>query len=605
MAAASLSQADQPRVSQSSASPQLGIVPNLDDHRLISESPPQDAVSRNRTQPPRDCSRRDAEHQGPDESLDQQPTATVFLLGDTGEADPYLLRHPSLAAHAGNIAFRQIHRGRSTADEGEQPLDTNRPIVFMVGEHSLYDQYEPRLEAAVLDKVRQDLDQISDDVGVRLVLLYFKHIYPYFPVLSRSQMVSPAGELTTAVSSLPLALRAALYASAVPFMIYDDYLSTMLDVDPLSTQTLYRMAWTVITHEIHTPHLSTLQACLLLLQRDNVDQFVQWSPFQLSLVAWTVSLAQSLGLSTDCSTWRGIPPWEKRLRRRLWWATYVLDKWTLLTSGIASHIKDEDFDVLALTATDFGSDAEAEISSGQDPRSGDAGSQSALGHFSHLVWLTTILSDIHGSFFTIKASKATAYDFARASSLAEPLRSRLHSWKDSFDRFYTSPQTNSEFRTQIDGNISLSLAYSTVKMLLYRAIMRALENSDGTAGVGDSTRQAVRLEAKECCEEIVDVLEQAPPGSWNAFWHKCKPFFFSFFFSKSVYRLTLYSRTKLLRHCLSFHDETTHLVGITRRDQHPSPSCAPLEVGLADSRREGRQSVDELRAAQAGPYASA
>lgn len=201
----------------------------------------------------------------------------------------------------------------------------------------------------------------------------------------------------------------------------------------------------------------------------------------------------------------------------------MLDKWTLLTSGIASHIKDEDFDVLALTATDFGSDAEAEISSGQDPRSGDAGSQSALGHFSHLVWLTTILSDIHASFFTIRASKATAYDFARASSLAEPLRSRLHSWKDSFDRFYTTPQTNSEFRTQIDGNISLSLAYSTVKMLLYRAIMRALENSDGTAGlVVDSTRQAVRLEAKECCEEIVDVLEQAPPGSWNAFWHKCK-----------------------------------------------------------------------------------
>jgi hypothetical protein len=94
-------------------------------------------------------------------------------------------------------------------------------------------------------------------------------------VLSRSQMVSPAGELTTGVSSLPLALRAALYASAVPFMIYDDFLSTMLDVDPLSTQGLYRMAWTVITHEIHTPHLSTLQACLLLLQRDNADQFVQ------------------------------------------------------------------------------------------------------------------------------------------------------------------------------------------------------------------------------------------------------------------------------------------------------------------------------------------
>ncbi len=550
--------ADQPRVlsravpghSQSTASPVLGIVPNLDNHRLISESPPDDADSQHRTHPTRDCPTRDAEHQYPEKSLDRQPTATVFLLGDTGEADPYLLRHPALAAHAGNIAFRQMHRDRSSRsadDAGEQGLDTNRPIVFMVGEHSLYDHYEPRLDATVLDKVREDLGQISDEVGMRLVLLYFKHIYPYFPVLSRSQMVSPAGELTTAVSSLPLALRAALYASAVPFMIYDDYLSTMLDVVPLSTQSLYRMAWTVITHEIHTPHLSTLQACLLLLQRDNVDQFVQWSPFQLSLVAWTVSLAQSLGLSTDCSTWRGIPPWEKRLRRRLWWATYVLDKWTLLTSGIASHIKDEDFDVLALSVADFASDA-AGISSrphDQNPRPGDGDASSAFGHFSHLVWLTTILSDIHASYFTIKASKATAYDFARASSLAEPLQSRLHSWKDSFGRFYTTPQANSEFRTPIDGNISLNLAYSTVKMLLYRAIMRALENWNGTEGVVDSNRQAVRLKAIECCEEIVEVLEQAPPGSWNAFWHKCRFLFFSFSFFFFFLPLLLYNVYRL------------------------------------------------------------
>lgn len=440
-----------------------------------------------------------------------RPTSMAFLLGEAGEADPYLLGHPSLAAHAENMKFRQIHRDKDVLNEREQQLDTERPIVFMLGEHSLYDQYEPRVEDSVLRRIREELDRISDDVGIRLVMLYFDLIYPYFPVLSRSQMLGSEHNMKEALASLPLSLKAALYASAIPFMVYDDYLSTMLDVNPPSSQALNRMAWTAITHEAHTPHLSTLQACLLLLQRDNVVRFVQCSPFHLSLVAWTVGLAQALGLSTDCSTWRGIPAWEKRLRRRLWWATYVLDKWMLLTAGLSTHIKDDDFDVLPLTAADFVSDADA------------PGFSPVLPHFTHLVGLTTILSDIHHTFFTLKASKATSRDFGQTFELSKGLRSRLYSWKESFDLFH-SPQRDLESRTKLDGNVSLGIAYYAVAMLLFRAMIRPLEGSCG-AMVDVQTREgnpeSVRLEARACCAELVEYLEGIQPGAWNAFWHKC------------------------------------------------------------------------------------
>lgn len=442
------------------------------------------------------------------------------MLGETGEADPYLLKHPSLAAHAENIKFRQIYRDKNAMNENGQYLDTERPLIFMMGEHSLYDKYEPRVEDTALDEIRKELDRIGDDVGVRLIMLYFKHIYPYFPLLSRSRMFCHGRDVKGAVSSLPLSLKAALYASALPFMVYDDYLSTILDVDPPSAQALYRMVWTAITHEIHTPHLSTLQSCLLLLQRDNPDHFVQCSPFQLSLMAWTVGLAQTLALSTDCSTWRGIPAWEKRLRRRLWWATYVLDKWTLLTAGLTSHIKDDDFDVLPLTAADFVSDADGSIA--QDSPSGNASYE--LPHFFHLVQLTTTLADIHCTFFTIKASTAVASDFGRTSGLAKSLRSRLYSWKGSFDRFHSLQQTNPESRIKLDGNASLGVAYFAVTILLFRAIMRPLESSHGSMDdveLRESSRESVRLGAKACCAEILDYLEQVPPGAWNAFWHKC------------------------------------------------------------------------------------
>lgn len=437
----------------------------------------------------------------------------AFLLGEAGEADPYLLRHPSLAAHSGNMTFRQIHRDKNPSKEG-QPLDTERPLVFMLGEHSLYDKYEPRVEDTVLNGIRKELERISDDIGIRLVMLYFEHIYPYFPILSRSQMLAGGREIKETLSSLPLSLKASLYASAIPFMVYDDYLSTILDVDPPSTQTLNRMAWTAITHEAHTPHLSTLQSCLLLLQRDNVAQFVQCSPFHLSLVAWTVGLSQTLGLSTDCSTWQGIPAWEKRLRRRLWWATYVLDKWMLLTAGLSTHIKDDDFDVLPLTAVDFASDTD--VSRTLSP---------VLPHFAHLVALTTILSDIHHNFFTLKASKATSRDFGQTTELGKGLRSRLYSWKESFDLFH-SLQRNSESRTQLDGHVSLGLAYYAVTMLLLRAIMRPLESPSSCGTIEDlrmrgRSCESVRLEARTCCAETVQYLEQIQPGSWNAFWHKC------------------------------------------------------------------------------------
>lgn len=454
-----------------------------------------------------------------EESLDLQPKSMAFLLGDAGEADPYLLRHPSLAAHAKNLNFRRVYRDKSALNENEQSLDTERPLVLMMGDHSLYDKYEPRVEDAALDCIRDELDRISADVGIRLIMLYFKHIYPYFPVLSRSQMLH-GRDMKDVITAMSLSLRAALYASALPYMIYDDYLSTMLDVDPPSAQSLYRMAWTAITHEAHTPHLSTLQSCLLLLQRDNADQYVQCSPFQLSLMAWTVGLAQALGLATDCSTWRGIPAWEKRLRRRLWWGTYVLDKWMLLTAGLTTHINDDDFDVLPLTSADFASDGDS-----MNVRDGSPGIATQVQpHFSHLVALTTIFSDMNTALFSLRASKAVARDFARTYDLAKPLRSRLSSWKESFDIFHSVQQQDPRSWIKLDGNVSLGLAYHALNMLLFRALMRPLDASSGSSAdiqMRNNKRDSVRFGARTCCADAVEYLEQIKPGSWNAFWHKC------------------------------------------------------------------------------------
>lgn len=128
------------------------------------------------------------------------------------------------------------------------------------------------------------------------------------------------------------------------------------------------------------------QSCLLLLQRLNDDRYIMDTVFRWSLQGWTVSLVQGLGLSADCSNWGGLSSWEKRLRRRLWWAVYVADKWSFVSAGLSSHIKNEDFDVMPLTIRDFESvkqDNEAILAS--EHRTTDAPDSPPQSHFYHLV----------------------------------------------------------------------------------------------------------------------------------------------------------------------------------------------------------------------------
>jgi hypothetical protein len=77
---------------------------------------------------------------------------TAFPLGDTGELDPYLPRHSSLASHNPNlvikISYRQIYRDRSLLDD--KIIDNYKPLVFIIEDHSLYNKYKPRVDNKTL-----------------------------------------------------------------------------------------------------------------------------------------------------------------------------------------------------------------------------------------------------------------------------------------------------------------------------------------------------------------------------------------------------------------------------------------------------------------------
>lgn len=159
----------------------------------------------------------------------------------------------------------------------------------------------------------------------------------------------------------------------------------------LPVDRLWRMVYEIFVEEIHTPHLATLQAGLLYLHKplDENRSATADSPFTWSFVGSVVGLACSLGLHIECRMW-GIPAWEKRLRRRLWWAVYAEDKWRSLLMGRPPYIRREEWDVSELDKGDFVLQAHS------PPGCTDIGDFDVP--FRYLIDLTQIAETIHESF---------------------------------------------------------------------------------------------------------------------------------------------------------------------------------------------------------------
>ncbi|EPE36642.1 Zn2/Cys6 DNA-binding protein [Glarea lozoyensis ATCC 20868] len=459
--------------------------------------------------------------------LDSQATRSARFIGETGESNPYLLRHYRYDENdectISKLTYRRIKssNANSIPDEKGEP-----PVVFMLADDSLAQKGEPRVEDDVLVRCRSDVaEMFTEQEALRLIGLFVRFVYPYFPIISKSEICPNGGISPSVLHVLPLSLLSAMYATALPFIIYDDLLATTIVHAPPPSHTLFRIAWLSVTQELHTPRLATLQACLLLLQRAPTNRYTTDTPWKTSLVGWTVSLAQTLGLMRECGDWSSLPAWEIALRRRLWYGVFIMDKWASLGAGMPSHIRVDDFDVLPLT------DADLEAPS-LDPNSNAIPAfleqEADATHFRLLSELTMILSDIMDSYFSLRATQRTSKDFHLSLELARSLRQRLKSWNDSLPPALAIRQperADNRSMARLSGNPSLSLAYIVTQMTLFRALLRPLENlgpldeeDRRVAGSREAVR-AVRQGAKECAKEVVEFVENLRQGALDAFWH--------------------------------------------------------------------------------------
>ncbi|KAJ5898376.1 hypothetical protein N7504_008664 [Penicillium tannophilum] len=381
------------------------------------------------------------------------------------------------------------------------------PTVFGITDHSLLEKAEPKLDPQLTDNAWPRLWAMMNPTEAwHLIKLYSRYVDPYFPILSSHQIPSSPTDL----SKMPLALLSAICATSLQFVMYDDSLYTLL-LNPPSSEQLYRLCWLCVSQELHAPSLATLQACLLLQQRLPTNMYLSDTAFAWSLMSTSLAVAQTVGLHRDAGSWISIPPWEKKLRRRLWWGLYAMEKWVALARGMPSHLGDDDYDVSMLKPEDI-----------QDTLSDSPDTQS---HIRHLSTLSTILSDIQRSFYSVRAIGKTSNDLQYSLDLARPMRVRLKNWRDNLPD-NLSPTSNAVSGEDLDGNGSLYLSYIVTHVALLRALLRPLDQWPALITMDQEEPDALYEGAKAvvkgallCVKEFVEFVEKLTGAQWNAFWH--------------------------------------------------------------------------------------
>ncbi|KAL4784163.1 fungal-specific transcription factor domain-containing protein [Aspergillus varians] len=479
-------------------------------------------------------------------SLEYVPGAFTFYIGPTGVSDVHLLSRENYneqllsEPRVSGLRYRRMN---------PNPTYNAENTIFGITDHALLHRAEPKVDERVAATAWTELwTMLSPTAAWHLVQLYARYIDPYYPILSRHQI--PASPDT--LSNMPLALLTAICATTLPFIMYDEALYTLL-LHPPSATGLYRICWLDVTQDLHAPSMSTLQACLILQQRLPTNMYLSDTAFAWSLMSTAVAVANTIGLHRDPSAWTSVPPWERRLRRRLWWGLWLTEKWIAFTRGMPSHIHEEEYDVPMLS--------ESDTDDILDPTA-MAACPEVKSYLFYLTSLTAILADIQATYYTVKAVNRTSNDLEYSLEAARSTRASLKEWRDHLPESLKRRQPNLQASPQdLDGTGSLYLSYIVTHMTLFRALLRPLDTDPSLASQCLESVRAVIKGALLCVKEFVEFIETLTGAQWNSFWHSwSRP---NFAIAGAFMVHLLYIVTGLTAG--SFVDEYTELQGWIRR----------------------------------------
>ncbi|KAJ5679293.1 hypothetical protein N7462_007537 [Penicillium macrosclerotiorum] len=441
------------------------------------------------------------------QTLDQLQGFSYQVIGSSGESDPYLLRHCNFDDH-GFLMLHKVHYRNA----GGVPLDEKIPVHFLVTENELYEHARKDTKVCNKEEIRGELNSLVPlECGQRLVSLFMQFIFPNLPILSRFQLGLSASQTVPDQAILrtkPVHLLAAIYASAQPFAKFDEYLCLLNAYSVPSSDRLWRIVWEVLQEELHTPNLAALQAGLLYLHKptEGSQSASTDSSFVWSFVGQLVGLATSLGLQLECKP-MGLPAWERRLRRRLWWTVYAEDKWRSLLMGRPPYIRQDEWDVTDLDDEDF------QIGQTQAEFMLPLDDQIRIHQFQYFSRLSRIADEVQLRLFSLRASQRLSSNFTESLEVARALLANLKEW---YSILPSQLRVQNRLFVTIDrhGPQSgcLHFAYILLEVFIFRSLLRPMVRSAAPPRLFEEFEDAMSLTnmVDDYIAQIIEASEVEP-----------------------------------------------------------------------------------------------
>ncbi|KKP04944.1 hypothetical protein THAR02_02965 [Trichoderma harzianum] len=394
-------------------------------------------------------------------TLEDIPGRCAYFLGRPSEQDGFLLDsfkygilrdNFSLSA---NIAQVQSYSTSSSITE-------QSPIHFLL------------LRIEHPDHVKRDKQQVSDAIeskvwpfGDNLVRLFFRHVHPAFPIVSKVRFLS---RYHADKKSIPACLRGAIYALASVFWDRD---YTLKDTSmPFVQHELTDYAHQVLRREMENPNLFILQACLLLQHVTPPAMDTLEAPTTWTSSAQATACAQMIGLHVEPGDWN-INATERHLRRKLWWATFYADCWSAMCHGNPSHIASKSYTTAPLTMDDMRWDEDVPDDVQYLVEREDRRFQVSTGaRFVEMVDVARSLRTVLDCSYQVNAnSQVIDNNMTQANTEILAVEARLKEWASLIPSCLDLNKTRQNERSIPSSNCPLHLSFYTTQVLLYRALM--------------------------------------------------------------------------------------------------------------------------------------
>ncbi|KAL2405949.1 Adenylosuccinate synthetase [Exophiala dermatitidis] len=332
--------------------------------------------------------------------------------------------------------------------------------------------------------------------------IYFRVVYPVFPVLHRPVFIEKYGRSPFEFAPASLAV---VYLLAIRYWSYEP----SLQHKPMPNVTeLEAIARRCLQYAIrHRPKLSTIQAGLQLLQYSDTDSE--------ELTRQLINAGHQIGLHLDATQW-DIPDWEKTLRKRLSWTLYSQDKWHSFETGSPAIINRANWGVPKITEQDFPEQSEYEQEGSSDVEKGRL-------LFCQLIYLSEILGDILENILSVRATTEVACAGEGGLELllqkAKPHQAHLRQWF-SVNSGHLSMEVSNVNKLSPVG--SLRLAYVATEMSLHRQILLTLPTCSD-----DALIQLCRKTASERFQFAANLVKSLKPNHLVSFWYSMTSYNFA------------------------------------------------------------------------------